>query len=173
MYKSGGGYREYTKAELVEMSQDPVQDGGMKLTVKRFGELTAEELFRLYRLRVEVFVVEQNCPYQEVDDADKEAYHIWLEDEGGIAAYMRVLPGGAENGGILFGRVIAKRRLCGLGSRIIAEGVRVAKERLGADTVYIKAQTQAQGFYEKCGFVKISDEFIEDGIPHIKMVRKL
>ena len=145
----------------------------MKLTVKRFDELTAAELFSIYKLRAEVFVVEQNCPYQDNDDADKTAYHLWLSDEEGIAAYARVLPADVTTGEIFVGRVIAKRRRCGLGKRIVTEGVRLAKDVLGADTVYINAQTQAQGFYEKCGFSVISDEFMEDGIPHVKMMRKL
>lgn len=64
----------------------------MELVVKHFSELSAEELFEIYKLRVSVFVVEQNCPYQEVDDADRVAYHLWLKDEDGIEAYARVLP---------------------------------------------------------------------------------
>ena len=67
----------------------------MELFVKHFSELTAQELYEIYRLRVSVFVVEQKCCYQEVDDADKDAYHVWLRDEDGIEAYARVLPRGA------------------------------------------------------------------------------
>ena len=67
----------------------------MKLFIKHFNELSCEELFDIYKARVEVFVVEQQCPYQEVDDADKVAYHIWLQDEDGIQAYARALPAGA------------------------------------------------------------------------------
>ena len=67
----------------------------MKLVVKHFSELSADELFELYKLRVSVFVVEQKCPYQEVDDADERAYHVWLEEDGAIRAYLRVLEPGA------------------------------------------------------------------------------
>ena len=67
----------------------------MDLVVKHFSNLTVEELFEIYKLRVSVFVVEQNCPYQEIDDADKVAYHVFLKDEAGIQAYVRVLPQGA------------------------------------------------------------------------------
>ena len=63
----------------------------MELIVKHFSELSAEELFEIYKLRISVFVVEQNCPYQEADDADRAAYHVWLKDETGIKAYARVL----------------------------------------------------------------------------------
>lgn len=141
----------------------------MELTGKHFSELTTEELFDIYKLRVSVFVVEQNCPYQEVDSADKTAYHIWLKEDGELLAYLRVLPRGAVREEVSLGRVIAVRRRCGLGSRILAAGIRTAVERFGADCIVIEAQTYARGLYEKAGFVQTSEEFLEDGIPHIQM----
>ncbi len=141
----------------------------MELVVKHFSELTAEELYEIYRLRVSVFVVEQNCPYQEVDELDREAYHLWLQDESGIQAYLRVLAPGArfEDAGI--GRVVAVRRREGLGSRILGEGIRVAQERFGAAAIRLEAQVYAKGLYEKAGFCEVSEEFLEDGIPHVEM----
>ena len=141
----------------------------MELTGKHFSELTTEELFDIYKLRVSVFVVEQNCPYQEVDSADKTAYHIWLKEDGELLAYLRVLPRGVVREEVSLGRVIAVRRRCGLGSRILAAGIRTAVERFGADCIVIEAQTYARGVYEKAGFVQTSEEFLEDGIPHIQM----
>lgn len=141
----------------------------MRLVVKHFNELSAEELFRIYKIRVSVFVVEQRCAYQEVDEADRSAYHVWLEDEAGIEAYARVLPAGATFKEPSLGRVIAVKRRCGLGSRIVAEGIRVAREKFGAASIRIEAQVYARGLYEKAGFVQVSDEFLEDGIPHIEM----
>ena len=141
----------------------------MELVVKHFDELTARELFDLYKLRVSVFVVEQSCPYQEVDDADRVSYHVWLRDGDGIAAYLRVIPAGVSFEDVSIGRVIAVRRRCGLGTRIVAEGLRVARERLGAQRVTIEAQTYARTLYEKLGFRQTSAEFLEDGIPHIRM----
>lgn len=142
----------------------------MELVVKHFDELTAWELFDLYKLRVSVFVVEQSCPYQEVDDADRMSYHVWLRDGDGIAAYLRVIPAGVNFEDVSIGRVIAVRRRCGLGTRIVAEGLRVAQERLGAQRVTIEAQTYARALYEKLGFRQTSEEFLEDGIPHIRML---
>ena len=104
----------------------------MELFVKTLHELTPEELFEIYKLRVSVFVVEQKCPYQEVDDADKVAYHVWLKDEDGIQAYLRVLPKGATFDECSIGRVIAVKRRCGLGTRILDAGIQVAKEKLHA-----------------------------------------
>ena len=141
----------------------------MKLQVKHFSELSAEELFEIYRLRVSVFVVEQKCPYQEVDDADKAAYHLWLEDKDGIEAYARVLPRGVTFPTVAIGRVIAVKRRCGLGSEIVEAAIRTAKEKLAADKITIEAQVYARSLYEKAGFHQTSEEFLEDGIPHIQM----
>ncbi len=142
----------------------------MELVVKRFKELSAQELYEIYRLRVSVFVVEQKCPYQEVDDADQSAYHVWLKDEDGIKAYLRVLDPGVVFPQAAIGRVIAVKRRCGLGTRIVSEGLRVARKKLGAKEVCIEAQTYARKLYEALGFVQTSEEFLEDGIPHIQML---
>ena len=141
----------------------------MELFVKHFSELSAQELFEIYQLRVSVFVVEQKCPYQEVDDADQAAYHLWLKDEDGIQAYARVLPRDVTFPEVSIGRVIAVKRRCGLGSKIVAAAVDVAKSRLHAEKITIEAQTYARAFYEKAGFHQTSEEFLEDGIPHIQM----
>lgn len=142
----------------------------MELTVKHFSQLTRDELFAIYKLRVAVFVVEQQCAYPEVDDADKTAYHLWLSDAGGIQAYLRVLPPHTTFDTASIGRVIAVKRRQGLGGRIVAEGIRAAREKFGADAITIEAQTYARSLYEKAGFVQSSEEFLEDGIPHIQMV---
>ena len=145
----------------------------MELVIKHFDELRTQELFEIFKLRVSVFVVEQNCPYQEVDDADKKAYHVYLKDETGIQAYLRVLPKGVTFSEASIGRVIAVKRRCGLGSLILSEGIKAAKERFGAESIVIGAQAYARGLYEKAGFVQSSSEFLEDGIPHIKMTLQL
>ncbi len=144
----------------------------MKLVVKRFSELTAEELYRILQLRADVFVVEQQCPYREIDGLDREAVHVWLEDEEGIEAYLRVLDRGAESAYCAIGRVIAVKRRMGLGSRVLAEGIRAAQTYFGADAIYLEAQTYARGLYEKQGFRMISEEFLLDGIPHVAMLRE-
>lgn len=145
----------------------------MELVVKHFSELSAEELFEIYKLRVSVFVVEQKCPYQEVDDADCAAYHLWLEDGGGIEAYARVVPQGVLFPTAALGRVIAVKRRCGLGSRIVEAAIDAAKTKLHADAITIEAQTYARALYERYGFRQTSEEFLEDGIPHIQMQLKL
>lgn len=145
----------------------------MKLIVKHFSELTLEELVDIYELRVSAFVVEQSCPYQEIDDADKVAYHLWLEDEEGIEAYARALPAGTTFPSVAIGRVIARMRRCGLGTKLVTEALRVARDKLEAGLVTIEAQVYARGLYEKVGFHQTSGPFLEDGIPHIEMQLEL
>lgn len=145
----------------------------MELIIKHFNELSARELFEIYKLRVSVFVVEQSCPYQEVDDADKAAYHLVLRDEDGIQAYARVLPPGVMSfDDAAIGRVIAVKRRQGLGSRIVSAAIDTAREKFSAESISLEAQVYAMPLYEKLGFRPTSEEFLEDGIPHIKMTLK-
>ena len=145
----------------------------MELVVKTFDELSTRELYDLLRLRVDVFVVEQNCPYSELDGRDQAALHIWLQDDAGIQAYLRIMDRGVSSEYVTIGRVIAAKRRMGLGSRILSEGIRLARERFSADQIYLEAQVYAKSLYEKQGFLTISDPFLEDGIPHVKMLLDL
>lgn len=139
----------------------------MKEIIKKFAELSTDELFDIYRLRTSVFVVEQNCAYQEVDEADKKALHIWLSEDGEIRAYCRlftIAPGEAR-----VGRVIAVQRRRGLGTKVVSLALKAARETLGVELVSVEAQSYAAPMYAKLGFVPVSEEFLEDGIPHIRM----
>ena len=142
----------------------------MELHVKRFNELTLDELYELLKLRVSVFVVEQNCPYPELDDRDQNALHLWYEDEGEMIAYLRIMDRGAVSDYVSIGRVIAVKRRQGIATRLVSDAVRTAKEQFAADRIYLEAQVYAKGLYEKLGFREVSDVFFEDGIPHVKMI---
>ncbi len=142
----------------------------MKLCIKKFDELTLWELYEILKLRIDVFVVEQNCPYPEADNRDQDALHVFLKDESGIQAYLRVMERGVESEYVSIGRVISAKRGCGLGRQILLEGIAAAKEYYRAETIYLEAQTYAEGFYETAGFRRISDAFDIDGIPHIQML---
>lgn len=142
----------------------------MELCVKRFDQLTLDELYDIMELRVAVFVVEQTCPYPEIDGRDKAAYHVFLRDEEGIQAYLRVLDRGVSFPEASIGRVIAVKRRQGLGTEILRAGIRTAREKFRADAIRIEAQTYARALYEKQGFRQTSEEFLEDGIPHIQML---
>ena len=144
----------------------------MKLICKHFNDLTAKELYEILRLRVDVFVVEQKCSYSEVDGKDLDAWHLCFEDEDGIAGYLRLLAPGVSFKEASIGRVIAKKRRCGIGSKLMQAGIEKMKEIYGDTDIRIEAQVYAREFYEKAGFVKVSEEFLDDGIPHIEMLRK-
>ena len=145
----------------------------MELHIKRYNELTRDELYEIMKARIEVFVVEQNCPYPEIDGKDIGAYHVWLSENNEIAAYLRVLDKGVSFEDASLGRVLSTKRRCGLGTAIVKEGIRVAKEMFGAERITIEAQTYVKELYEKCGFVQVSDEFLDVGIPHVKMVLEI
>ena len=141
----------------------------MQLLVKHFTELSAAELYAILRARQDVFVVEQNCPFPEIDGKDLDAYHLWFEENGDILAYARVLDRGVSFETPAVGRVISIRRREGLGSRILSEGIRIAREKYSAEAIMLEAQVYARKLYEKQGFVQVSEEFLEDSIPHIIM----
>lgn len=144
----------------------------MELKVKTFAQLSNTELYAILKLRVDVFVVEQACPYPEIDGRDEGSLHVWLEQDGEILAYLRVLDRGVESEYVSIGRVIAARRRQGLGSEIMKAGIRVAQEHFHAEAIYLEGQVYAQGFYESLGFRQISEPYLEDNIPHIKMLRE-
>ena len=143
----------------------------MTLTLhkKLFSELTTEELYELLRIRSEVFVVEQNCVYQDMDGDDQASVHLWLTDQDRVVALCRVCPAGTHMKEVSIGRVITTERGKGYGKRIMLAGIEAAKEHFDATTIEIEAQEYAKGFYEQVGFRQSSDPFILDGIPHIKM----
>ena len=141
----------------------------MNLVIKKFNELTTIELYEILKARAEVFVVEQNCVYQDLDDRDYNSLHAFLEDEGKVKAYLRAFIKDANAGTVQIGRVLTTVRGTGLGLDILKIGIEAAKKEFCADKIYIEAQTYAIGFYEKIGFKVISDEFLEDGIPHVSM----
>lgn len=139
----------------------------MTVKVKAFTELTLQELYEILALRNEIFVVEQNCPYQDIDRRDQEALHVMGWEGGALKAYLRVFRKSEEEAAI--GRVLAVERRKGYASEVLRVGIMAAKERLGMDRIYLEAQTYARSLYEKQGFVQCGEEFLEDGIPHIPM----
>ena len=141
----------------------------LKLHKKTFGELTLDELYELLRVRSEVFVVEQNCVYQDMDGDDKQSIHLWLTKGDKIVALARVCPAGVHLNEISIGRVITTERGKGYGEQIMRAAIAAAVEHFGATLIEIEAQEYAQGFYEKVGFHRVSDIFMLDNIPHVRM----
>ena len=136
---------------------------------KTFQELTTNELYELLRVRSEVFVVEQNCVYQDLDYDDQNSIHLWLTEDEKVVALARVCPAGSHMTEISIGRVITTERGKGFGKQIMLHAIDAAVEHFGATLIDIEAQEYAKGFYEVTGFRQSSDTFMLDGIPHIKM----
>ena len=139
----------------------------MELVIKRFDELNTDELYEILRVRAQIFVVEQDCAYQDIDSLDKSAYHIFLLNGAEIKAYLRIVHGMDE---IKIGRVLTTERGKGYAGIILNEAIKTVKEKLHGEKIVIDAQTYAKGMYEKFGFKQTSEEFLEEGIPHVKMV---
>ena len=144
----------------------------MNAIIKKFGELTAFELYEILKLRAEIFVVEQNCPYQDLDGIDYDSLHIFYEQDKKVIAYLRIFPRKDDKNTLHIGRVLTLNHGTGLGRKIMEEAIKAIKEANGKK-VSLEAQTYCIGFYEKFGFEITSDEFILDGIPHVKMKLKI
>lgn len=143
----------------------------METVVKKFNELNNYEIYEILRLRSSVFVVEQNCVYLDLDGVDLDAYHVYLKDGDEIVAYLRVIDKGKRLDEVSIGRVISLYRRKGLGTKVMKQGIRVAKEKFGAQTIKIGAQVYAVPFYEQVGFKVIPNgEYVEDGQPHVYMI---
>ncbi|MBR5806613.1 MAG: GNAT family N-acetyltransferase [Oscillospiraceae bacterium] len=140
------------------------------LVIKKFDRLTPREVYEILRIRTAVFVVEQECPYQEVDGTDYDSLHVWLEEDKEIVAYLRIFVKDEETNTVQIGRVLSKHRGEGLGAKVLEHGLEAAKIEMGADRVFIEAQTYALDFYKKFGFEACGEEFLEDGIPHTPMM---
>lgn len=145
----------------------------MELFVRRFDELDIHDLYEIMKLRCDVFIVEQECHYEDIDGRDINAIHVYLKDDNEIVGYLRILDKGVVFKEVSIGRVIAKRRRVGIGSELLKAGLIAAKKYYNADKIKIEAQVYAKSFYERVGFKVCGAEFLEDGIPHVPMVVEL
>ena len=142
----------------------------MDFVIKQFNELTLDELYKILKVRTSIFVVEQNCPYQELDDLDQNSYHIYLEEDNQIIAYARVIPKDNPFHEVSIGRVLVTKRRHGYGTKIVQKAIEVAIEKYHTEKIVIEAQTYVKKMYENVGFKQISMPFLEDGIEHVKMI---
>ncbi|QIY84522.1 ElaA protein [Epilithonimonas bovis DSM 19482] len=142
--------------------------------VKTFDELSTEELYQIIRARVDVFVVEQNCPYQDLDNYDQLAIHLWAEKDAEVMAYCRIFDKAIKYPETSIGRVITtqKARGTGLGRQLIAYAVQIIENRLKTQDIRISAQDYLIKFYSDFGFRDTGKKYLEDNLPHTEMVRK-
>lgn len=143
----------------------------MILKAKRFEELTTKELYELLKIRSEIFVVEQNCIYQDLDNKDYESLHVFYEENERVIAYLRAFWKNDDT--VQIGRVLTANHGTGLGGILLNVGIEIVSKAFSPKHIYIEAQCYAIGFYERAGFKVCSDEFLEDGIPHVQMILDL
>ena len=136
-----------------------------------FDELTARKLYEFLKLRVDVFIVEQDCPYPELDNLDQESIHMAYTENGRTLAYARLVPGGVKYDLPSIGRVIVHpdARSRGLAKQLLEKSIDYILKEWKADEIQLQGQVYLKGFYESFGFVPISEEYDEDGIPHVDM----
>ena len=147
----------------------------MKIVSKHFHELTIQELYNILQLRSEVFVVEQNCIYQDIDGKDQKAVHIFIKENKDVLAYSRVFNEGEYFENPSIGRVVVKKEKRGteLGKKIMMEGAKYIKETFTNKKIEISAQKYLKDFYSELGYEFTGNEYLEDGIPHIRMIKQL
>ncbi len=142
--------------------------------IKTFEEFTVPELYAVLKARIDVFVIEQNCPYPDLDDYDQKAVHIWAEENGAILAYCRVFDKGIKYEETSIGRVLTTEKARGksLGKQLIQYAVETIENRFHTPEIRISAQDYLLRFYGGFGFEDTGKKYLEDDIPHTEMIRK-
>ena len=148
----------------------------MNTVIKKFSELSTEEIYNILKLRSEVFVVEQNCVYQDIDEKDKKATHLFIEKNNEIIAYTRIFKKGdyyEENPSI--GRVVVSKKERGkkLGKEIMLNSIKFIKKELEGRKIELSAQKYLDKFYKDLDFYSEGEDYLEDGIPHQRMFYNL
>tara|TARA_R110002096_G_scaffold97694_19_gene217815 strand:- start:18395 stop:18844 length:450 start_codon:yes stop_codon:yes gene_type:complete len=145
----------------------------MEKLIKKFAELTAQEVYDVLKLRQDVFIIEQNCIYSDIDGSDSEAIHILLYEKDNLAAYSRLFaPGIKFKQASAIGRIIVAPAFRGskFGRLLIEESISLCKELYPNTEIRIEAQAKLESYYKKYGFKSVSDVYEVDAIPHIQMV---
>ena len=142
--------------------------------IKTFEEFTVPELYAILKARIDVFVIEQNCPYPDLDNYDQKAVHIWAEENGAILAYCRVFDKGIKYQETSIGRVLTTEKARGksLGKQLIQYAVETIENRFHTPEIRISAQDYLLRFYGGFGFEDTGKKYLEDDIPHTEMIRK-
>ncbi len=146
----------------------------MNWTIKKFKELNVEEIYKILALRNEVFIVEQECPYLDCDNKDLNSYHLFLKKNGDIVAYLRIIEKGISYSEVSIGRVAVNKsyRGKGISRKMMLKAIEFIENNLNEYSIKIQAQAYLLNFYSSLGFKAVSQEYLEDNIPHIDMLYK-
>ena len=142
------------------------------IITKTFYELDTEDLYQILRLRSEVFVVEQNCVYQDIDNKDQNAIHLYYKENNEIVAYTRIFKPGHYYENPCIGRVVVSKKNRGndFGKKIMIDSMEYIKQNIKGEKIELSAQKYLDKFYKDLGFYKIGEDYLEDGIPHKRML---
>jgi ElaA protein len=145
----------------------------LTIVTKTFSELSTLQLYAILQLRSEVFVVEQDCVYQDIDDKDQKALHVIGIKNDKVVAYTRIFKPGDYFSKASIGRVVVAKneRSHGFGFQIMEDSIKTIKNVLKQSSIKISAQTYLKDFYLSLGFQQVGDTYLEDGIPHIAMIK--
>lgn len=146
----------------------------MNWKIKSFEELKNKELYKILNLRSEVFVVEQECPFNDCDGSDEKCYHLYLEENDEILAYLRIVEKGISYDEISIGRVVVSKdaRGRGIARKLMLKGIEFIEKELNENEIRISAQAYLVDFYKSLGFEEVSEVYLEDNIPHLEMLYK-
>ena len=141
------------------------------IITKTFYELDTEDLYQILRLRSEVFVVEQDCVYQDIDNKDQNAIHLYYKKNSEIVAYTRIFEAGHYYENPCIGRVVVSKKNRGkdFGKKIMIDSIEYKRRNIKAEKIELSAQKYLDKFYEDLGFYSKGEEYLEDGIPHQRM----
>jgi ElaA protein len=145
----------------------------LQWVLRKFDDLTPSELYNILRLRSEVFVVEQNCVFLDMDNKDQDCYHLMGSHDNELVAYVRIVPPGLAYEEMSIGRVVSSPRYrgSGAGRQLMIKAIATAYELFGKQPIRIGAQLYLKNFYNSLGFEPQGDIYIEDGIPHVIMLK--
>ena len=139
----------------------------MKLVIKRFGQLTAKELYQILSLRAETFIVDQQIMYNDLDNVDQVSTHVFYQDTDSVAAYLRIIDAGQSYNSPLIGRVCVSNKGAGIGSKLLHDTLDYLAQESSASKVLVESQLKAQPFYERAGFTQVSSKVLDHfGVLH-------
>ncbi|WP_350344381.1 GNAT family N-acetyltransferase [Proteinivorax tanatarense] len=143
-----------------------------EIVLATFSDLSNEDLYEIMKLRVDIFVVEQNCPYPELDNNDQKAWHLYLKKDDKIVSYARIL---FKESSAAIGRVVTHKSYRGLGlsQTILAKAIETIKTKTKYTKIHLSAQFYIVDLYKKLGFKVVSEQYLEDNIPHVDMELKI
>ncbi|TRX65823.1 GNAT family N-acetyltransferase [Carboxylicivirga sp. M1479] len=143
----------------------------MHTKITRFSDLSLKDLYQLLQLRAEIFVVEQNCVYNDIDGLDEQAHHLIVTEDDHVIAYTRILPANTRFETASIGRLVVHKnyRFKGLAREVMQQAGEWAFKQWQSESLKISAQKYLKAFYLSLGYKIISDEYLEDGIPHYTM----